>query len=91
VEKEEHSSIVGGIASWYNHSENQSGGSSENWTKYPAIPHLGIYSEDAPICYKDACSTMFLAALLIIARSRGKKIQNKKPKNPDVSPQRNGY
>ena len=32
VEKEEHSSIVGGIASWYNNSGNQSGGSSENWT-----------------------------------------------------------
>jgi hypothetical protein len=31
-EREEHSSIVGGIASWYNHSENQSGGSSKNWT-----------------------------------------------------------
>ena len=32
VEKEEHSSIVGGIASWYNYSGNQSGGSSENLT-----------------------------------------------------------
>jgi hypothetical protein len=32
VEKEEHSSIVGGIASLYNYSGNQSGGSSENWT-----------------------------------------------------------
>jgi hypothetical protein len=32
VEKEEHSSIVGGIASLYNHSGNQSGSSSENWT-----------------------------------------------------------
>jgi hypothetical protein len=32
VKKEEHSSIVGGIASWYNHSGNQSGSSSENWT-----------------------------------------------------------
>jgi hypothetical protein len=32
VEKEEHFSIVGGIASWYNHSGNHSGGSSENWT-----------------------------------------------------------
>jgi hypothetical protein len=31
VEKEEHSSIVGGIASLYNHSGNQSGGSSDNW------------------------------------------------------------
>ena len=32
VVKEEHSSIVGGIASLYNHPGNQSGGSSENWT-----------------------------------------------------------
>jgi hypothetical protein len=32
VEKEKHSSIVGGIASLYNHSGNQSGDSSENWT-----------------------------------------------------------
>jgi hypothetical protein len=31
VEKEERSSIVGGIASLYNPSGNQSGGSSENW------------------------------------------------------------
>jgi hypothetical protein len=32
VEKEEYSSNVGGIASWYNHSRNQSGVSSEIWT-----------------------------------------------------------
>jgi hypothetical protein len=32
VNKEKHSSIVSGIASWYNQSGNQSGGSSENWT-----------------------------------------------------------
>jgi len=32
VEKEEHSSITGRIASWYNHSRNQFVGSSENWT-----------------------------------------------------------
>jgi hypothetical protein len=31
VEKEEHSSIVGGIASWYKHSGKESGSSSENW------------------------------------------------------------
>jgi hypothetical protein len=31
VEKEEHSSITGGIASWYNHSGNQSGSFSEHW------------------------------------------------------------
>ncbi len=32
VEKEEHSSIVGGMAGLYNHSGNQSGSSSENCT-----------------------------------------------------------
>jgi hypothetical protein len=31
VEKEEYYYIAGGIARWYNHSGNQSGGSSENW------------------------------------------------------------
>ena len=31
TEKEEHSSIADGIASWYNHSGNKSGCSSENW------------------------------------------------------------
>jgi hypothetical protein len=35
----------------------------------PAIPLLGIYPEDVPICNKDTCSTMFTAALFIIARS----------------------
>jgi hypothetical protein len=34
VEKEEHSSIVGGIVSWYNHSVNQVGISSENWRQF---------------------------------------------------------
>jgi hypothetical protein len=35
----------------------------------PSIPFLGIYPEDVPICDKDTCSTMFIAALFIIARS----------------------
>jgi hypothetical protein len=34
AEKEAHSSIAGGIASWYNHSGNKFGSSSENWTWY---------------------------------------------------------
>ena len=34
----------------------------------PAIPLLGIYPEDAPTCNKETCSTMFIAALFIIAR-----------------------
>jgi hypothetical protein len=33
------------------------------------IPLLGIYPEDVPTCNKDTCSTMFIAALFIIARS----------------------
>jgi hypothetical protein len=35
----------------------------------PAIPLLGKYLEHAPICNKDTCSTMFIEALFIIARS----------------------
>ena len=47
----------------------------------PAIPLLGIYPEDAPTCKKDTCSTMFIAALFIIAKTG---------KTPDVLQQRNG-
>jgi hypothetical protein len=35
----------------------------------PAIPLLGIYPEDVPTGNEDACFTMFIAALFIIARS----------------------
>jgi hypothetical protein len=35
----------------------------------PAIPLLGIFPEDAPTYNKYTCSTMFIAALFIIARS----------------------
>jgi hypothetical protein len=74
VEKEEHSSIAGVIAIWYNHSGNQSGGSSEKLgtvvPEDPAIPTLGIYPKDAPTYHKDTCSTMFIAALfIVVARS----------------------
>jgi hypothetical protein len=34
----------------------------------PAIPLLGMYPKDAPTFKKDTCSTMFIAALFIIAR-----------------------
>jgi hypothetical protein len=46
-----------------------------------AIPLLGIYPEDIPTG-KDTCSTMFIAALFIIAR---------RWKNPDAPQHRNGY
>ena len=35
----------------------------------PAIPLLGICPRDTPIYNKDTCTTMFIAALFIIARS----------------------
>ena len=46
----------------------------------PAIPLLGIYPEDVPTGKKDTCSTMFIAALFVIAG-----------KNPNAPQQRNGY
>ena len=62
-----------GIASWYNHSGNQFGSSSEKLDivllEDSAIPLLGIYPEDVPSCNKDRCSTIFIPDLFIIARS----------------------
>jgi hypothetical protein len=52
VEKEQHSSIACKIASWYNHSGNQFGGSLRKLDivlpEDPAITLLGTYPEDAP-------------------------------------------
>jgi hypothetical protein len=73
VEKEEHSSIVDGIASRYNHSEKSVWQSLRKvgivLPEDPAIPLLGMYLEDVPTCNKDTCSSMFIAALFIIAKS----------------------
>jgi hypothetical protein len=72
MEKEEHSSIAGEIASWYNPSGNQSSGFRKLdivLLEDPTIPLLGIYPEDVLTGNKDTCSTMFIAALFIIARS----------------------
>ena len=61
VEKEEHSSIAGGIASCYNHSGNRFGCSSDIvLPEDPAIPLLGIYPDDvirthAPLCAEQPC------------------------------------
>jgi hypothetical protein len=35
----------------------------------PLLPLLGIYPKDAPPCHRGTCSTMFIAALFVIARS----------------------
>jgi hypothetical protein len=86
VEKEKHTSISDGIASWHNHSGKHFGSSLGKFyivlPKVPAILLLGIYPEDAPTGNKDTCSTMFIAASFIIARAG---------KNQDVPQQRNGY
>jgi hypothetical protein len=68
VEKEEHSSIAGGIAHWYNHFGNKSGGSSKNW-KWIYLKTQQYHSWDAPPCHRGMCSTMFIVALFVIARS----------------------
>jgi hypothetical protein len=46
----------------------------------PSIPLQGIYAEDVPTSKKETCSTMFIAALFIIAR-----------KNPDAPQERDVY
>ena len=35
----------------------------------PVIPLLGIYPKNAILCHKDMYSTMFIAALFVIART----------------------
>jgi hypothetical protein len=67
--RKKHSSIVVGIASWYNQPGTLFGGFSKIEKKLnivlpedPDIPLLGIYPEDAPTCNKDTCSTMFIPA-----------------------------
>jgi hypothetical protein len=46
--------------------------------QYPAIPLLGIHPKDARASHKDTCSTMFIAALFVIARNW------KQPKYPST-------
>ena len=74
VAKEQKSSIACGIASWYNHSGNQSSSFSENWTQYylrTQLYHSWAYTQKMlqHVIRTDKCSTMFIAALFIIARS----------------------
>jgi hypothetical protein len=71
VEKEEHSSIAGGIAGLYNHSGNQFGSLKLkiDIPEEPARPLLSIYPKDVPPCHRGMCSTMFIMALFVIDRS----------------------
>jgi hypothetical protein len=40
-----------------------------NLPQKPAILLLGIYTKDAPPYYKGTCSTVFIAAFIVIARN----------------------
>ena len=53
-----------------------------NLNQDPAIPLLGIYPKDAQSYYKSICSTMFIVALFVIARTW------KQPRFPRL---KNGY
>jgi hypothetical protein len=44
-------------------------GSSKGLPETPAIPLLGIYPKDAATFNRGTCSTTFIAALFILARS----------------------
>jgi len=84
IEKETHSSIASGIASWYNHFRNQSHSFSENWKYFylkNQLCHSWAYKQKR-LHHITICSIMFIAALFIIARSW---------KKPDVSQWKNGY
>ena len=74
MEQGEHSSVAGGSANLYSYFGNQYGYFSENreliYLKIqPDIPLLGIYPKSAPPYHKDTHSTMFTAALFVIARN----------------------
>jgi hypothetical protein len=72
VEKEEHSSIVGGITSWYNTLEislvvpQKIGHSTIRRSSNSSPGHI---PQNVLTCNKDTCPTMFIAVLFIIARS----------------------
>jgi hypothetical protein len=72
-EKDKHSSIVGGIAKWYNLSENISGDFSEKLEvilpEDPGIPHMGIYPQMFYLTLSTPVPLHLLAALFAIDKS----------------------
>ena len=46
--------------------------SENNLLQDPVIPCLGTYSKDDKLCHKDMSSTIFIAALFVIARTQKK-------------------
>ena len=68
MEKREPSYTIGGNANWHSHYGEQCGDSLNNWKYDPAIPLLGIHTEETRI-ERDTCTPMFTAALFTIART----------------------
>ena len=86
VEKEEHSSTDDGIASWCKHSGNQSGGSSENWTRYfrrTLLYHSWAYTQNGYLIQswkKRPTVTVLLGYFEINIRTNG-EIQSQKSRS----------
>jgi len=70
VEKEEHSSIVGGklVQPLWKSVWRFLRKLDITLPADPAISLLGIHPKDAPTYNKDTCATVFIAALFIVAR-----------------------
>jgi hypothetical protein len=51
----------------YNHFRSQLGGFSQNWEYFYLKTLLRIYPKDGILYHRGTCSTMFIAALFIMA------------------------
>ena len=69
MEKGEHSSIAGGIATTLEINLEVPQKLEIDLPEDPAILLLGIYPKDTPPCHRGMCSAIFIGALFVIARS----------------------
>jgi hypothetical protein len=73
VDQEEHSSTADGNTKLYNHFGNQFGSFAENWESLylmNQLYHSWAYTpKDIPLYQRSSCSTIFIAALLVIVRN----------------------
>jgi hypothetical protein len=69
VQKEEHSFVAGGTAYWYNHSGNQSGGSSESWKQIYLNTTLGHMTKRCPIMPQGYMLHNVHSGLIVVSRS----------------------
>jgi hypothetical protein len=72
MEKKEHSSIAGGIANWYTHSESMWMLLRQLEIDLPedtATTLLGIYPKDPLPCHRGTCPSMLIVVLFVVAKS----------------------